>query len=572
MHRRRGRRGLGTRAAELFDVFGTEIVQTTPVQAELAKIWTNILRYTQFALPNLLMMECEQYGANVFEVIEPDQPRLPARRHGRARADRGRLPAEGLHLLGGALERARHAARRLARARERAAVHRRGGQVAARRLAARPQGRGARAEFKRDTDDVRDSLSYKLVRMLERELAHVARHDPYVPAESEPLEAALDGADAVIVATNHTAYEGLLRRLPRPHAGVDPWNVTGSARCSPGPRARDRRVNRVLVTGGAGTIGKAVVRRLVRDRDWRCGCRPARRRRDWMRERCEVHRGDLREPEEAREATAGCSHVVHLAAIVGGIANFHKLPFTLPEVNHALYNSVFRAALEQRVERLLYVSSLDGVRERDRVPDPEEHVRECPAPRSAYGFSKLAGEVYCRALHDEHGLAYTICRPFNAYGPGEMPDSRARHRPRGAGPDPQGAVRAAAAARSSAPASRRVRSRTWTTSPTGSSRRMAHPAAAERGLQHLGVATSGPLPRSRGLMLGGVRRGPGGASSSSTCRASRWTCSGAGRPSRRRAACSAGRRGSASRTASRDTVRWLREPRGGRALMDASAR
>ena len=60
----------GAKAAELFEVFGTEIVQTTPVEAELAKIWTNILRYIQFALPNLLMMECEQFGANVFEVIE----------------------------------------------------------------------------------------------------------------------------------------------------------------------------------------------------------------------------------------------------------------------------------------------------------------------------------------------------------------------------------------------------------------------------------------------------------------------------------------------------------------------
>ena len=43
-------------------------------------------------------------------------------------------------------------------------------------------------------------------------------------------------------------------------------------------------------------------------------------------------------------------------------------------------------------------------------------------PRSAYGFSKLTGEVYVRAAHDEHGLPYTICRPFNAYGPGEMPE------------------------------------------------------------------------------------------------------------------------------------------------------
>src|SRR5438270_25245 len=58
------------RAARTCAVFGAPIVKTTPVQAELAKIWTNILRYTTFALPNLLMMDCERYGANVFEVIE----------------------------------------------------------------------------------------------------------------------------------------------------------------------------------------------------------------------------------------------------------------------------------------------------------------------------------------------------------------------------------------------------------------------------------------------------------------------------------------------------------------------
>jgi nucleoside-diphosphate-sugar epimerase len=42
---------------------------------------------------------------------------------------------------------------------------------------------------------------------------------------------------------------------------------------------------------------------------------------------------------------------------------------------------------------------------------------------SAYGFSKLTGEMYCRAAHDEHGLPFTICRAFNAYGPGELPDA-----------------------------------------------------------------------------------------------------------------------------------------------------
>ena len=56
--------GVGARSgevvAELFGAFRAPIVQTTPVQAELAKIWANILRYTHFALPNLLMMDCER--------------------------------------------------------------------------------------------------------------------------------------------------------------------------------------------------------------------------------------------------------------------------------------------------------------------------------------------------------------------------------------------------------------------------------------------------------------------------------------------------------------------------------
>ena len=73
-----------------------------------------------------------------------DQPRLPARRHEGAGAHRRHLPAQGLHLLRGALERARHAARRLARARVDAAVPRRGAQDAPGRIAARREDRRAR--------------------------------------------------------------------------------------------------------------------------------------------------------------------------------------------------------------------------------------------------------------------------------------------------------------------------------------------------------------------------------------------------------------------------------------------
>jgi UDP-N-acetyl-D-mannosaminuronic acid dehydrogenase len=220
--------GSGAKAAELFQVFGTDIFQTTPVQAELAKIWTNILRYTQFALPNLLMMEAEQYGANVFEVIDLINRDYP----------RGGIAAPGL-TAGACLrkdftfseERSSAPGMLLAVSRVHETVPlflvkglktRLGGSLRDRKVAV------LGLTFKRDSDDVRDSLSYKLVRLLERELADVARHDPHVPAESEPLDTALEGADAVIVATNHSEFEDLLDRLPDGVLLVDPWNVTRS--------------------------------------------------------------------------------------------------------------------------------------------------------------------------------------------------------------------------------------------------------------------------------------------------------------------------------------------------------
>ena len=222
--------GSGARAAELFEVFGTEIVQTSPVEAELAKIWTNILRYTQFALPNLLMMECEQYGANVFDVIELINHDYPRGGIGRPGLTAGACLRKDFTF---SEERSNAPGMLLAVSRVHESVplflvkglkSRLGGSLRDLKVAV------LGLTFKRDSDDVRDSLSYKVVRMLERELAHVARHDPHVPADSEPLDAALEGADAVVVATNHSEFERIVERLPEGTLLVDPWNVTGSGR------------------------------------------------------------------------------------------------------------------------------------------------------------------------------------------------------------------------------------------------------------------------------------------------------------------------------------------------------
>jgi nucleoside-diphosphate-sugar epimerase len=181
-------------------------------------------------------------------------------------------------------------------------------------------------------------------------------------------------------------------------------------------------MTRVLVTGGAGTIGGAVVRRLLADPAFEVRVADQREAPDWIRQSCEVVTADLRDPGSAARATAGCDRVIHLAAIVGGIGNFHRLPYTLLEMNTGLYNGVFRGALDAGVERLVYVSSSMVFERATEFPTTEAHIAHTPIPQSAYGFSKLAGEVYCRALHDEFDVPFTICRPFNAYGPGEIPD------------------------------------------------------------------------------------------------------------------------------------------------------
>jgi UDP-N-acetyl-D-mannosaminuronic acid dehydrogenase len=224
----------GERAAELFAPLGAPIVHTSPVQAELAKIWTNILRYATFALPNLLMMDCERYDANVFEVIDlinRDYPRggiaLPGLTAGTCLRKDFTFSEEKSNAPGMLLA--------VSRVHESVPLflvdgvkRRLGGGLRERKVAV------LGLAFKADTDDERDSLSHKLIRLLERELADVAVHDPVVATPTSGFEEAIGDADVVIVATNHSAFsrpEALRAIAGRAGADclvVDPWNALGT--------------------------------------------------------------------------------------------------------------------------------------------------------------------------------------------------------------------------------------------------------------------------------------------------------------------------------------------------------
>jgi UDP-N-acetyl-D-mannosaminuronic acid dehydrogenase len=230
--------GIGARSGEvvgeLFSAFKAPIVQTTAPQAELAKIWANILRYTNFALPNLLMMDCERYGANVFEVIDlinRDYPRGGIARPGFTagtclRKDftfsEERSAAPGMLLA-------------VSRVNESVPLFllegakRRLGSLNSRRVAV------LGLAFKADTDDERDSLAHKLIRLLERELADVTVHDPHVATPTATLADALRDAEVVVVAANHSEFcdERTLAAIAEHAASdclvIDPWDCWGGA-------------------------------------------------------------------------------------------------------------------------------------------------------------------------------------------------------------------------------------------------------------------------------------------------------------------------------------------------------
>ena len=224
----------GALVGELFSVFGAPIVQTTPVQAELAKIWTNILRYTNFALPNLLMMDCERSGANVFEVIDlinRDYPRggiaQPGLTAGTCLRKDFAFSEERSHAPGMLLA--------VSRVNESVplflveGIERRLGSLSNRKVAV------LGLAFKADTDDERDSLAHKLVRLLERELADVAVHDPHVPTPTASFEQAIDRADVVVVAADHAEFRdprtlaAIAARASGDCLVVDPWNCWGAS-------------------------------------------------------------------------------------------------------------------------------------------------------------------------------------------------------------------------------------------------------------------------------------------------------------------------------------------------------
>lgn len=182
----------------------------------------------------------------------------------------------------------------------------------------------------------------------------------------------------------------------------------------------------VLVTGGAGFIGNNVVRVLVANgHDVTVADNFSKGTPENLKglKGVKLKKADLCNASEVRGLLSDMEYCIHLAAKIGGIGYFHKYPAEIIRDNALMHTHLLDEALKAKgFRKMIYVSSSMVFERATHFPSKEEDIFTCPPPITHYGFSKLMGEFYSTAYKEQYGLPYTIFRPFNAYGPGEVPE------------------------------------------------------------------------------------------------------------------------------------------------------
>jgi UDP-glucose 4-epimerase len=193
---------------------------------------------------------------------------------------------------------------------------------------------------------------------------------------------------------------------------------------------------RVLVTGAAGLLGGYVVAELLArgyqvvglDNLSKYGERrvPAATDPGYR-----FVRGDASDPALVASLLDGCDHLIAAAAMVGGIGYFHAYPYDLLAANERITAAACDAAIAARragpLRKVTFVSSSMVYENADAWPSAEGQQLRIPPPASAYGFSKLAVEYFARAAWQQYGLPFTLVRPFNCVGIGEISPPAMNH-------------------------------------------------------------------------------------------------------------------------------------------------
>jgi len=180
---------------------------------------------------------------------------------------------------------------------------------------------------------------------------------------------------------------------------------------------------RVLVTGGTGFLGSALVRALVgRGAEVRClddNSRGANRRLGRVADRVDLVVGDVRDQATVRAAARGMDSVCHLAYI-NGTEFFYERPELVLEVAVKGMMNVLDACLAEGVADLIVASSSEVYQNAPLIPTPEDVplvVPDVANPRYSYGGGKIISELLAFNYGRRHFERVVVFRPHNVYGP-----------------------------------------------------------------------------------------------------------------------------------------------------------
>lgn len=213
------------RATELFKVLTKKIIVTKPVEAELAKLFTNTWRYINFAISNQFYMIANSHGLdfyNIYTAMTDDYPRLKSfAKAGLAAGPCLFKDTMQLSSFSGNNFFLGHSAMLVNEGLPDFIVYSLKQKVD---LSDKTVGILGMA-FKANNDDPRESLSYKLKKKLEVEANEVLCNDPYIEdPRFVDIKTIKNKADIIVVATPHSVYaeEDWGDKLV-----VDMWNFYG---------------------------------------------------------------------------------------------------------------------------------------------------------------------------------------------------------------------------------------------------------------------------------------------------------------------------------------------------------